>query len=92
MSLSYPQVTHLLISDLLQLAQKSMHLAATPAALPGLPLTATHADLRTLENRPRRDGKRAQPSRLTAHQQQVIQQLVQAHGQDIEVRCSVLRS
>ena len=52
------------------------HLAAVPCM---------HADLRTLENRPRRDGKRALPSRLTAHQQQVIQRLVQAHGQDLEV-------
>ena len=44
-----------------------------------------HADLRTLENRPRRDGKRSQPSRLTGHQQQVIQRLIEAHGQDVEV-------
>ncbi|CAL5229790.1 g13181 [Coccomyxa viridis] len=41
-------------------------------------------DLRTLENRPRRDGKRSQPSRLTGNQQQVIQRLIEAHGQDVE--------
>lgn len=47
-----------------------------------------HADLRTLENKPRRDGKRSQPSKLTTHQLQVIQRLIEAHGEDVEVcRC-----
>lgn len=41
-------------------------------------------DLRVLLNKERLAGK-APPPKLTAHQQQVVQRLVDAHGEDVEV-------
>lgn len=46
-------------------------------------------DLRVLLNKERLAGK-APPPKLTAHQQQVVQRLVDAHGDDVEVRISAV--
>jgi len=41
-------------------------------------------DLRQVEGKRRRDGRRAEPSKPTTHQQQILQRLIQAHGEDVE--------
>ncbi len=48
-----------------------------------------NTDFRVLLNKERRSGKAPHP-KLTAHQQQVMQQLVEAHGNDVEVRVCIV--
>ena len=48
-------------------------------------IISTLADLRQAEGKHRKDGKRAQLVKPTTHQQQIIQRLIEAHGEDIQV-------
>ena len=62
-------------------------LASSSAA--GLWMTlvlSVHSDLRAIEGKQRNGGRAAVP-KLTAHQQQIVERLMQAHGNDIEVAC-----
>jgi hypothetical protein len=42
------------------------------------------AELRALNNKQRKTGKAA-PKRLTPHQKQIVERLIEAHGDDVEV-------
>lgn len=42
------------------------------------------AELRALSNKQRKTGKAA-PKRLTTHQKQIVERLIAAHGDDVEV-------
>ncbi len=71
--------------------------ASSAAAAPTLTLSDTQAcmyaerrgaagaDLRAVEGKQRRSGK-APLTKLTTHQRQVMQRLIAAHGEDVEVR------
>jgi len=48
---------------------------------------AARADLRAVEGKQRRSGK-APLTKFTTHQRQVVQRLIAAHGDDVEVRAS----
>lgn len=41
-------------------------------------------DLRQVEGKRRRDGRRAELSKPTTHQQQILERLIQEHGEDLE--------
>lgn len=50
-----------------------------------VPLFWTGAELRVASNLPRKSGK-APPKRLTSHQREVMQRLIERHGDDAKVR------
>lgn len=53
-----------------------------PVLVPSL-----HAEIRAATGKMRKSGKKA-PAPLTAHQKQIVQRLLDAHGEDIQVRSS----
>ena len=71
---------------------KDARLPASSSAA-GLRMTLVlfvYSDLRAIEGKQRKGGRAAVP-KLTAHQQQIVERLMQAHGNDIEVACQFAR-